>query len=125
MEIGNQKYTCWLDEVRKIGGEMAWIRRMGQKGVHTAGRRPEQMAKAVFESRQLKVNAQRGNMYIFCYFFPILKREFSRLSAERGVPEAVVRDAAQKMLANMAHDVHYHSAIQPIGYGLTKIFGVN
>jgi hypothetical protein len=38
--------------------------------------------------------------------------------------ENAIQLEAQKILGNMALDLHLHSAVQPIGFILAKIFGV-
>ena len=53
-----------------------------------------------------------------------IKASLLEIATQRKVPLETVRLEAQKILANMAHDMHLHSAVQPIGYGLTKVFSV-
>ncbi|KAL7076863.1 hypothetical protein ACQ4LE_003618 [Meloidogyne hapla] len=103
MFINAKNYSDFLSEIRNIGGEFAWIRKNNLGNLQNAGRPSKAIAAAIFASERIK-------------------RVITDEAVRRGVKELVVYSKAKGILSNMANDFHLHSAVQPIGYSLVKIF---
>jgi hypothetical protein len=70
MLLNDLEYSNWIEQIRKNGGEFAWIRRNNDQKLHNFGRNVRQISTDILESKRIRVNLEA---ILYCFKFPFQK----------------------------------------------------